>query len=128
MELALLPIAALLLLISGAGGPAPVGFQRQTTDALIQLFGAEGPIANDAVQSCAGLRRQGVRQSAGRYTSASLLSSVVLVSAGLQGRLAAPGLRPFSRKQYRTRFGFPEGAYLAAGPPTPLFRTGLVWA
>ena len=131
MELALLPIAALLLLISGGGGPVHAGLQTRTTDVLIQLFGPRRPVTSGARPATSGarpatsgaarscLRRsqqrsrflQGNGAAISRYNSCSADHVACAASAALHAGPAS------DRKQYRTRFGFAEGAYLAVGPP-----------
>ena len=112
MELALLPIAAVLLLLSGAGAPAHSLRERSSTVALMRHFlGTSGPAA-EYLASPRSIRRAHLGHQAsfapqfvGLGTSAELPSSSAV----------APATR--LPKQYRTRFGFADGAYLATAPP-----------
>lgn len=135
MELALIPVAAILLLLSGASAPAQAQPGRLSAIALMrELLGATAPVsatrperrrfragfrAGSRTKFSAGLRAASPPRGAHRLTP--LISREVLTSR-LQKDLAGPPshlgwARAAERKRFRTRFGFAEGAYLAIGPP-----------
>ena len=112
MSLTLFPITALLLLLSGVGTPAHAAGYRETIAALRR-------------QWLAAVTAPPRPSAAGRQAQSSLPASrgVLLLAREAQSdaqeaaAAAAPSARAWERKQYRTRFGFAEGAYLAVGPP-----------
>ena len=124
MELALLPIAAILLLLSGVSAPAHAAMERATTAALMrELFGYQNVSALRPEYQAAG--RTIARQVQDGDRSAGLLrreAADLVAAQPLQSPAAA-----FARKQFRTRFGFAEGAYLAQGPPCRTPRTEPHW-
>ena len=117
MSLTLFPITALLLLLSGVGSPVHATGYRETIAALRKQFlgSAVTPLPSTAArgQLCSS-------RFAWRSGCALAIGRELRVSA--QQRRAPRPVRRWERKQYRTRFGFAEGAYLAAGPP---LRDGL---
>ena len=113
MSLTLFPITALLLLLSGVGAPAHAAGCMETLAALRgQLYGRVG----DSMRVAALQGRNGTpglaRSVATTATGSDRQGAVVAGAFHRQGPL-----RPWARKQYSTRFGFAEGAYLAVGPP-----------
>ncbi len=111
MSLTLLPITALLLLLSGVGTPAHAAGYRETIAALRRQLLAAVTVPP--------------RASAGKQAQSSLAAPCGALAltrehknvAAQAAVTAAPPVRAWERKQYRTRFGFAEGAYLAVGPP-----------
>ncbi len=117
MELAFFPIAAILLLLSGVSAPAHAAVQQGTAAALIRGIFADRAASPVRAATYTTSRRSGssVPQRGGQFPPSPLAQS--------EGRFGARPqvLRPargFERKQYRTRFGFADGAYLALGPPS----------
>ena len=113
MNLTLIPIAALLFLLSGFGVPAQAHGQRVVTVALMRrLLGREdggytrGYLHGTRLSGCRGLGAVGAHR----------VSTFAIRGVSAQGRSGDVFIRR-ERKQYRTRFGFAEGAYLAVGPP-----------
>lgn len=111
MSLTLFPITALLLLLSGVGSPVHAASYKETVAALRkQFFGATATPPHVAVRS------QGQRPRL-LWHAIPVPAKSRRLSVLPQGGARIGPVRPFERKQYRTRFGFAEGAYLAVGPP-----------
>ena len=125
VTLTLLPITALLFLLSGVSAPSHV--RALTGKAGIMEFlrgcdagrgqarvAAHGPVCG--WQSLNAGRGSSVLSRTGDCLRRD---EVVLARWGVEG-----AGRATEKKQYRTRFGFAEGAYLAVGPPADGVRTG----
>ncbi len=126
MEVALFPLAALLLLLSGVSVRRCAEVPSDDHSLLLrQLLGSHGPKAQTREVVYHGIRRPNragpqVRSSPGFNQEFGLAGYGNLQNAGVLGmRVAVP--ERLARRRYRTRFGFISGAYLAMGPP--LFRT-----
>ena len=113
MNLALFPITALLLLLSGVGAPAHPGDNRNAATALIKaILGNAGDGCTLRQRLASQAEHSGRRLPARAWTATRPLS--------LQQDRASVGLCLRShgnRKAYRARFGFVEGAYQPLGPP-----------
>ena len=113
MSLTLFPITALLLLLSGVGAPAHAAGCMETLAALRgQFYGR----VTDSIRVAA---RQGRNRTSGLARSVAMTATEgARQGAVVAGAIRGQGpLRLWARKQYHTRFGFAEGAYLAVGPP-----------
>ncbi len=117
MNPTLIPIAALLFLLTGFAAPADIAGPRGTTVALMRrYFGRDGVGCVQA--SFAGV----LRVASGFPGSPRPLRR----THGAKGQIpAAAVVRGADRKRYKTRFGFAEGTYLAIGPPQARFRAVL---
>ena len=117
VNLALFPITALLLLLSGVGSPMRPGDSRSSATALIKAI--LGNVSDGAKprQRITFTQNQSARRHPARAWKASL-------PTGLQRVRASISLcrRNGNRKAYRARFGFVEGAYQPQGPPQRLAR------
>ncbi len=125
MELALFPIAAILLLLSGVSVPAHAAGQQGTAAALIQeiqgIFADGGALSVRTAQAGCGQSGSPARLRHGRLPCSSFVSrqtALKLNMRDLPGFHAVRIAHALERKQYRTRFGFADGAYLALGPPS----------
>jgi hypothetical protein len=133
VNLTLFPVAALLLLLSGMGTPSHASGESQTTAAFLREIFRASPAGGKA--SLQLLAKVQVRQnstvlSRGTFGSGFGLSMAHVTSGwatGLRIPHLATASRALGRKQYRTRFGFANGAYLALGPPADLARAGQRW-
>ncbi len=126
MNLALFPITALLLLLSGVGAPARLAEQRGSATALMKAILGHGGIGPAPRQR--GLR-QGLQRSLQRFDGARLSFPALKAGVSCFDRFTVRGsgqpwaqraigrLGSGNRKPYRTRFGFVEGAYQPQGPP-----------
>ncbi|MGI4827372.1 MAG: hypothetical protein ACRYFU_04150 [Janthinobacterium lividum] len=126
MNVTLFPVAAFLLLLSGIGAPAHTAAQGETSAAFMRvLFGKwDGVPTATRTTVLASPRMRRAQASDSRLTarSGSPFSDCWSELGLAQRVVAAPGA--FEQKQYRTRFGFAEGAYLALGPPVFGLETG----
>ena len=114
MELSLLPIAALLLLLSGVGAPARFAASQTSSAALLRKFFL--PVVRNPNGSVA--QRVG-RESRGASVQAHAL---VVLSTYTQRTMALARRvkvlhRAASAPIYATRFDVRTGAYLATAPP-----------
>lgn len=103
-----LSVAAILFLLSGMGAPAPAGGGQAGAAAWV---GSLFELGGSNRRSHMALRS---RSAARSFPTAGKLSRTPASKSGAP----APTIRA-RRKQYSTRFGFAEGAYLAIGPPAP---------
>lgn len=115
VNLALFPITALLLLLSGVGTPAHAADGRQSATALIKaILGSNG--------EGQGLARL-PHGAAHRQPSAARQPFAKLAPAALPSPLEAARLGgSANRKAYRTRFGLIDGAHQPQGPPNRPLR------
>jgi hypothetical protein len=129
VELTLLPIAAILFLLSGVSAPAHASGKQQSTAALMrELFGGSDTAHGRIISASSAALRAHVRQFGRQQDCSSPADLVVACGQNeLTQRVLSTAARAFDRKQYRTRFGFADGAYLAAGPPLSDTRTELHW-
>ena len=116
MSLTLFPITALLLLLSGVGTPVHATGYKETIAALRKQF-----LGAPATGSRAAVSHRHDRASLAAWHAAWDPVSAFAVDrrfplAAAVGVQNGP-VRAWERKQYCTRFGSPEGAYLALGPP-----------
>jgi hypothetical protein len=119
VPLALFPIAALIFLLSGSGAPVHAVLGQQATGTAVrELLGIRPAPSGAAANSISALRAR--RLLTQRHRA---LLSVGPPVPGAFGELPAstpPALRPSPRKRFRTRFGFPDGAYRATAPPAKI--------
>ena len=118
MNLALFPITALLLLLSGVGAPAHPGDNRNAATALIKAILGNGGDGAAPQQRITFTQDQSVRRHPAQVWTASSPTRLKLARASVSPYLRANG----NRKAYRARFGFVEGAYQPQGPPQLLAR------
>ncbi len=111
MSLTLFPITALLLLLSGMSTPAHAADCKMAIAVLGKQFlaaalqnPAQKPTSHAQHYTACACNTHAARHI--RTAQCGLAGPQITVRAGL-----------LTRKQYRTRFGFAEGAYLAVGPP-----------
>lgn len=118
MNLTFIPLATLLLLLSGLGTPAHTAGGCGATVALMnRLLGrADQPFARSTYRDRLNAAHQDVSRV---YASAIPADTAVAVPTFVLSR----GLT--TRRQYRTRFGFGESAHLAVGPPAMGFCADL---
>ncbi len=120
MSLTLFPITALLLLLSGMSTPMHAAGCGKALAALGKQI--SGAARESSVQTP-------VRHAYRYSTGASRIRTAARVCMGgcdlAKSRPYGMGRGLFTRKQYRTRFGFAEGAYLALGPPVTRFAADL---
>lgn len=129
LNVTLFPVAAFLLLLSGMGAPAQTAGQRETSAALMRVLFGTWDGVHPAAPTASPAPSRGMRQQ----TSLSPRTGKASAEGGtLQG--AVKPVRPvlavtvaFERKLYQTRFGFADGAYLAAGPPAVDPSNGHNW-
>lgn len=115
MDLALFAIAAILLLLSGAGAPAHALGERSSTVALMRHFLGAGGCSTEGLSPSPVLTRFHAFRAPGH----GLPPIETLALSSASGELQTTSLHAIRlrRKQYRTRFGFADGAYLATAPP-----------
>lgn len=113
MSFSLVPLTAILLLLSGMGTPMHAEGYVQTIAALKNQWLREGLPASSRAET--GLRAQGYRTLVGAFGSGGPDRHVYATS--IAASIASMIPREAERKRYRTRFGSGGGAYLAAGPP-----------
>jgi hypothetical protein len=112
VTLTLLPITAILLLLSGMGTPTRAAGYQATIAALGRQWRVNGGTAPHRASALA----QGIRAHAapfGQQPPAADRRTADEASV----RVARTGPATSGRKLFRTRFGFADGAYLALGPP-----------
>lgn len=119
MELAFLPIAAVLLLLSGASAPAHALRERSSTVALMRHFlGTSGPAAEFLASPRATRRAQiNGQRITGHQAGLDRGFIPFRTPPQLPAQAALASGTRLRGKQYRTRFGFADGAYLATAPP-----------
>lgn len=117
MNLALFPITALLLLLSGVGAPVHPGDARGSATALIKAIPGNAANVPLCQKTAFAHWKAGVDQATYTRPTASPANADELAVAG-QFR---PG-GDLNRKAYRARFGFVEGAYQPQGPPRAAAR------
>jgi len=111
VSLTLFPITALLLLLSGMGSPMHAAGYVETVAALRKQFLDQSNLSPARLQAASHVFARQLRSAlTGVHPNRvpHLRDSFTVAKVGLRNR---------NRKQYRTRFGFAEGAYLAVGPP-----------
>lgn len=121
MNLALFPITALLLLLSGVGTPVHAADGRPSATALFNAILANCAEARTQRRSSAGpLRLDAFATPRSAFADGRFFPAWrdgLLPSTEVSDALA--GLRRgSSRKPYRERFGFAEGALQPKGPPS----------
>lgn len=115
VSVTLLPITAILLLLSGMSAPA-----HGMKQARIVALGGHwlGSAAT-----------QGNAPTSVRFARTDREACMPRLHRGWSGVSRQPflpfSLRAATRKLYRTRFGFAEGAYLALGPPSAGYHPDL---
>lgn len=117
MELAFLPIAAILLLLSGVSAPAQTLSKQAGTAALMhELLGSGSATHLRANPQAAAA----VRAHRSRRLNASfpLAFAPRIVSAASAAEYISRVAGSFDQKQFRTRFGLGNGAYFATAPPS----------
>lgn len=127
MNLALFPITALLLLLSGVGAPARPADNRLAANRLAATALMKAILGNKAMLGNVGERstprrrsnfslnppgRQHVRTGWG-ITRTAIDTNVRQLQLATRLNLR----QDRNRKAYRARFGFVEGAYQPQGPP-----------
>lgn len=120
MELALFLVAATLLLLSGAGGPAHTITERANSAALMrQLFGTGDLADHDVAKTSSAFLHGHSTRFGAKRSRASAHCPVLNVARGFVSDQTLPSsaARALERKLYRTRFGFADGAYQATAPP-----------
>ncbi len=118
VNLALFPITALLLLLSGVGAPAHPGDNRNAAKALIKAILGNAGDGSAPRQRITLTQDQSVRRYPARTWTATSQIGLKQVRASSGPCLRSHG----NRKAYRARFGFVEGAYQPQGPPQILSR------
>ena len=113
MNLALFPITALLLLLSGVGAPAHSGDNRNAATALIKAILGNASESSRPQQRITFKADQSARRHPARVWTATPQAAFTQVRACTNPCLRSNG----NRKAYRARFGFVEGAYQPQGPP-----------
>ena len=118
MNLALFPITALLLLLSGVGTPAHPDAGRASATALIKaILGNAADVSATPRQTAVAPWHIHGRQAAWARLHAAPAAASECIAPRQCNRLGS-----LNRKAYRARFGFVEGAYQPQGPP-PAART-----
>lgn len=116
MNLALFPITALLLLLSGVGAPAHPLDARGSATALIKAI--LGNAADAPLRQKPALPHWKAHGEQATHTRAA-------ASPAPTNELAGPSCPRgnLNRKAFRARFGFVEGASQPQGPPRAAART-----
>lgn len=116
MRFSYIPVAALLLLLSGMGTPACPADGQHAAAALMGRFLGLPETRHGSLQARSQNLPRAWAPSAARD-----------VSSPARSLLLGPVPVALRRKRYETRFGFPEGAYLSAGPPASQVPRRLRW-
>jgi hypothetical protein len=116
VELTLLPLAALLVLLSGISGPVRSGVRQAGSMAIMrEILGVPRTGSRRVAPGTAQNRQNRAASDHCQPGSRSYNSRVVQARTAAEQALANFDRAP--RKLYRTRFGHPDGAYLATAPP-----------
>lgn len=110
MNLALFPITALLLLLSGVGTPAHSADSRHAATALIKaILGSGDELPQRPGKALAPSRVRPQHPAAALHSQRITAALLIPVVSTRQGNL--------NREAYRTQFGSIEGAHQPHGPP-----------